>query len=105
MEFTGFREESFAFFRELRLNNSLEWYGEHEDDFQLYVRTPFDQLLRELDVPMREIDGVFALSENLEDHYSQMQSAAPPPGLIQRAARWKNAGLSNRCSVHSTLHR
>ena len=74
MEFTGFREESFAFFRELRLNNSLEWYREHEDDFQLYVRTPFDQLLHELDGPMRELDQVFALSEDLEDRRSRRTS-------------------------------
>ena len=76
MEFTGFREESFAFFRELRQNNTLEWFSEHEDDFLQYVRVPFDQLLHELDGPMRELNEVFALSADLDAHYSEMASAA-----------------------------
>ena len=34
MEFTGFRDESFAFFRELRQNNSGEWFSEHAEEFR-----------------------------------------------------------------------
>ena len=78
MEFTGFREEAFTFFRELRQNNSVSWFEEHEEDFQEHVRVPFDQLLRTLDEPMRELDTVFGLAPILDTHYSQMHSAASP---------------------------
>ena len=78
MEFTGFREEAFAFFRELRQNNSVAWFEENEEDFKQYVRVPFDQLLRTLDEPMRELDEVFALRPFLYIHYSQLYSAASP---------------------------
>ena len=80
MEFTGFREEAFAFFRELRQNNTVAWFEENEEDFTQYIRVPFDQLLRALDEPMRELDEVFALRPVLDILRDKHPSASQMPG-------------------------
>ena len=34
----GFTDESFEWFAELRANNDTEWFAEHRDTYERYVR-------------------------------------------------------------------
>ena len=86
MEFSGFREEAFAFFRELRQNNSAAWFEEHEEVFREHVRVPFDQLLRTLDEPSFSARLVRCTGRGFLIHRTGRRNASPQSvnALVQR---------------------
>ena len=52
--FTGFPPEGPAFYAELELNNSKEWWTEHKDVYERTVRGPMTALLDELSAEFGE---------------------------------------------------
>jgi uncharacterized protein (TIGR02453 family) len=53
--FTGFSPKAFTFFRGLAKNNRKEWFEEHRDDYERFVRAPMRGLVEEIDVRLATI--------------------------------------------------
>jgi hypothetical protein len=49
MKFEGFSAEAFAFYDELRRNNSREWWPGNKDRYERFVREPLEALAAELE--------------------------------------------------------
>jgi len=49
MKFEGFPAEAFAFYKELRTNNSREWWPGNKDRYERFVREPLEALAAELE--------------------------------------------------------
>lgn len=49
-EFEGFSPAALTFFRGLSKNNRKEWFEEHRDQYETYVKNPMKALIEEVDV-------------------------------------------------------
>ena len=80
MDFQGFREETFGFFRELNENNTVEWFDENQDRFEEHVLEPMRQLVRALREDLEKMNPNFVQDE-VDDHFSEMRRGPRvPPG-------------------------
>lgn len=52
--FTGFSMETRQFLMELSVNNYKSWFEEHREQYQNYLKTPFDALAKEVMAAMAE---------------------------------------------------
>ncbi len=50
-----FSSDTFAFLRELKANNSKEWFNQHKDDYEQLVRTPALQLIGDMQPLLAEL--------------------------------------------------
>lgn len=80
MEFTGFRDETFAFFASLSENNTEEWFEQHQAEFEEHVQQPFEALVRALAEDLRKLSpALVADDDDLTVHFSEMKRSARSP--------------------------
>lgn len=56
---TYFTDKTFKFQRALAKNNTREWFAEHKDDYEEYLRQPFLRLITDLQAPLATISTHF----------------------------------------------
>lgn len=78
MDFQGFREESFLFFRELANNNHRLWFEAHVQEFEEFVLTPFRDLRDEMAEFMEELHPGFHRPADPETQLSHIELTADP---------------------------
>ena len=54
--FCGFSQETVDFFFQLRENNNKQWFHEHREEYERYVREPFRELIMDMGPMMLSID-------------------------------------------------
>lgn len=59
MAFTGFSEDFFGFFDELKLNNNREWFADNKGRYEDSVATPCLDFIEALGAPLREVSSQF----------------------------------------------
>ena len=47
--FQGFHEKGFQFLKELKKHNSREWFMDHKDDYERFLREPSKELIAEME--------------------------------------------------------
>ncbi|MFM8840054.1 MAG: DUF2461 domain-containing protein [bacterium] len=47
--FQGFHKKGFQFLKELKKHNSREWFMDHKDDYELFLREPSKELIAEME--------------------------------------------------------
>lgn len=57
--FTGFDPQGLLFLRDVRQNNSKEWFDENRSIYDNLLVKPFRSLVSELALPMLQIDDQF----------------------------------------------
>ena len=75
MEFTGFRDDAFAFFKELATNNSEEWFDANQDRFEEFVRSPMRSLVTSLRDDLRKLHPAL-VQDDIDAHFSEMRRGA-----------------------------
>ena len=53
--FAGFPADALAFFRQLKKNNTREWFAEHKDRYEENVKQPMEALLATLSTKLRNV--------------------------------------------------
>lgn len=53
----AFTHNTIDFLFENKLHDSRDWYKEHKDDYEKYIRKPFTELILQLEPVMTEIDS------------------------------------------------
>ncbi len=61
--FSGFTPATFTFLKELKENNTRDWFEAHRDQFNQVLQTPFQNLVVSLIPPMIEIDPQFEIKQ------------------------------------------
>ncbi|MBI2619103.1 MAG: DUF2461 domain-containing protein [Ignavibacteriales bacterium] len=57
--FEGFPRRGVTFLRQLKRNNRKEWFSKHKDNYETYVKLPFQSLIASLQTPFREFAPEF----------------------------------------------
>jgi len=73
MKFEGFRDETFAFFRDLGANNTTGWFEENQSQFEEHVRQPCLQLVSSLGEFISGLDQRLQPSDDLDSHLSDLE--------------------------------
>ncbi len=81
MKFSGFHDESFQFFKDLKENNDPAWFEENESALEEHVLKPFRELVEEMRPFMTELDPSLAPGEDVAPHLSLLERGTQvPPG-------------------------
>lgn len=72
MEFTGFRDEAFAYFKELTENNSEEWFEANQARFDEFVLAPMRALVVSLREDLRRLHPAL-VQDDIDAHFSEMR--------------------------------
>ncbi len=70
--FAGFKEESFAFFRELAENNNKAWFDLNRESYERYVTGVFKSLLEELEPFLLKLNPRFEVSGKTNGNFSRI---------------------------------
>lgn len=72
MEFSGFRDEAFAYFKELTENNSEEWFEANQGRFDEFVLAPMRHLVVSLREDLRRLHPAL-VQDDIDAHFSEMR--------------------------------
>lgn len=67
-----FSQETFRFFRELRLNNHKPWMDENRERYRAVIVEPFRELLERLTPAARKLNPRFAVSGRVGENFSRI---------------------------------
>jgi uncharacterized protein (TIGR02453 family) len=57
--FDGFTPKTITFLKQLKKNNNRDWFNDHKDDYEAYVREPGLALIRDMEKPLRKVSPFF----------------------------------------------